>query len=440
MSMNAPDVGRRFSQVPRVAVTARPAGLRGWSLWSQGPRVVAACVVSETAVLGSTALLAVVTEVSAAEWALLGVLAVMGILEAELSRGVERMRRRVSGVAHINMTSVWTFAGVLLLPAVLTALLVVALYWHLAVRSWHRLQRIPVWRVASNATSVIITCYSARAVLTLDADGNADVLSSSALIAVALGVYFIVGALVVLPTRATLVWTWRGLFGGWADNALELATLCLGVLTALTLSSRPELTVLVAPPLLMLHRAVLVTQLEVAATTDSKTGVLNTAGWLDRAERALKRCGQRGQCALLMIDLDFFKRVNDTHGHPAGDRVLQEVASTVAGEIRTRDHLGRFGGEEFVVLLTEVTPADAAAVAERIRRAVSNLQVPVPAGQETVTIRDLSASIGVAMDAHPATGIQSLLDAADSALYRAKHAGRNRVVGAPIPSQASAAT
>jgi len=136
----------------------------------------------------------------------------------------------------------------------------------------------------------------------------------------AIGTFFVVGALVVIPARNDIARTWDGLFGSGTDNALELATVCLGALTWLALAVFPALAVAVLPPSLMLHRAVLVKQLEVPATTDSRTGVLNPAGWHGRAERELARLRQRAATGLPMIDLDHFKRHNDTHGRPRGHR------------------------------------------------------------------------------------------------------------------------
>jgi diguanylate cyclase (GGDEF)-like protein len=126
-----------------------------------------------------------------------------------------------------------------------------------------------------------------------------------------------------------------------------------------------------------------------------------------------------------MVDLDHFKRINDTYGHLAGDLILKAVAETISGAVRHGDAVGRFGGEEFVVLLPGITEPDARVIAERIRASVAQLEVMV---DHERTMRGLSASIGIAT--YPATGttIERLLRAADAAMYRAKAAGRNRVI------------
>lgn len=432
--LSRPDIGART----RVAMWE-------WALWDQKPRVVAYCLATETTVVVTAAVLFATDSAPASDWLLFAALLILGVAQAELGRGVERVRRRISGVAHINMTSVWTFGAVLLVPAALTAVLVWALYAHLALRSWYRLQRAPMWKTLSNAAATTLTCLSAH--LTLDVLGVGGIGDAAragwpgaAGVVVVVVVYFVVGALVVIPARNEIARTWDGLFGGWADNALEVATLCLGALTGLAFATVPLLAVAVVPPMLMLHQAVLVKQLQVAATMDSKTGVLNPAGWHGRAEHELHRGAQRDEViGLLMIDLDHFKRLNDTHGHLAGDAALQVVAATITAEVRGRDVVGRYGGEEFVVLLPNIGAGDALEVAERVRVAVRQLAVPVPtsqAGTEPVTMR-LSASIGLAIYPQSGTELRHVIEAADSALYEAKARGRNRVVCArPVPADA----
>ena len=330
------------------------------------------------------------------------------------------------------MTSVWTLAGVLLLPPAFAAVLTAILYAHLAIRSWYRLQRVPAFRTVSNACIIVLCCYTAALVMCV---GGAPDLTAAikrgwtgtATVLLALVVYFIVNALLVLPARDRIGRTVVDLFGGWADNALEFATLCLGTLNALALASLPGLALLVIPPLLILHRAVLVRQLEAAAKRDAKTGAFNLVGWHSLAERVLARAERdRTSFGVLMVDLDHFKSINDTFGHLNGDLVLKAVASTIQATVRDHnDAVGRFGGEEFVVLLPNISHADIHVVAERIRKAVDDIELEL---DSSTMLDSLSVSIGTAMYPTAGTALQRLLDAADAALYRAKAAGRNRVV------------
>jgi predicted signal transduction protein with EAL and GGDEF domain len=159
------------------------------------------------------------------------------------------------------------------------------------------------------------------------------------------------------------------------ENLLEIATLCVGALVAAVMVVNPWLVLLSVPPLLVLQRAVSVRHLERVASIDAKTGLLNSAAWHARAERAVTRSGRRpGSAAVLVLDLDHFKDVNDTYGHLAGDEVLAAVADALQAEVRDGDLVGRFGGEEFVILLA------ARAVAPRRMRSPRRRASPTASG------------------------------------------------------------
>jgi diguanylate cyclase (GGDEF)-like protein len=169
--------------------------------------------------------------------------------------------------------------------------------------------------------------------------------------------------------------------------------------------------------------------------TDPLTGVNNRRYIEQRMQEEVAR-SQRDRSALscLFIDIDHFKRVNDQFGHQSGDDVLREVAARIKKELRLSDALGRFGGEEFVVLLTHATRDDAARIAERIRAGICSRGVMIEGSRDPLRI---SASIGAAAlsppeRSRPAAEVkQAMLKAADQALYQAKEAGRNRVMLAP---------
>ncbi|MCA1324153.1 sensor domain-containing diguanylate cyclase [Herbaspirillum sp. alder98] len=169
--------------------------------------------------------------------------------------------------------------------------------------------------------------------------------------------------------------------------------------------------------------------------TDPLTGVNNRRYIEQRMHEEVAR-GQRERSALscLFIDIDHFKRVNDNFGHQSGDDVLREVAARIKKELRLSDALGRFGGEEFVVLLTHATREDAARIAERIRAGICSRGIMIEGSRDPLRI---SASIGTASlvppdRSRPAEEVkQAMLKAADQALYQAKESGRNRVVQSP---------
>jgi diguanylate cyclase (GGDEF)-like protein len=126
--------------------------------------------------------------------------------------------------------------------------------------------------------------------------------------------------------------------------------------------------------------------------------------------------------SILMVDIDWFKRVNDTYGHTAGDQVLLTVAKTCRQALRATDIVGRWGGEEYVIILPEADMEGAALIAERIRRMVSETEIPLADEPINVTV-----SIGVAEFDHQNQSLETLIDCADRAMYASKQAGRNQV-------------
>jgi diguanylate cyclase (GGDEF)-like protein len=166
-----------------------------------------------------------------------------------------------------------------------------------------------------------------------------------------------------------------------------------------------------------------------AAMTDPLTGLYNSRWLRDAAQRELVRGARDGQpLSLLVLDLDHFKTLNVTSGHAAGDIVLQRVATRLRTAVRGADAVVRRGGEEFVILLHDCDSHDAAAVANNVREAISQLALP-----EAVGLDRLTASIGVATYPDHGYDLDQLLGAADRAMYAAKQLGRDRVVVAPEP-------
>ena len=161
------------------------------------------------------------------------------------------------------------------------------------------------------------------------------------------------------------------------------------------------------------------------ATTDSLTGLANRKTILETLGKELERCRRSAAaCAVLFVDLDHFKHVNDTHGHPAGDEVLRQAASTMRAILRPYDLVGRYGGEEFVVVLPACDTAGAKAAAERLRASVAGTAIAVGG----VSLR-VTCSLGIAVgDSENGWDRDRVLNAADAAMYRAKRAGRDRII------------
>lgn len=161
------------------------------------------------------------------------------------------------------------------------------------------------------------------------------------------------------------------------------------------------------------------------SNTDHLTGLYNRRFLMEVLEREVQRASRKdGQLGLLLMDIDHFKRVNDTFGHLQGDVVLQSVARLIQKELRSYDVAARYGGEEFVALLPDTALQETMNVAERIRQAVQDMRFAGPLAEHQITV-----SIGVSFFRIPCTeNIDDLLKSADEALYRAKENGRNQVI------------
>jgi diguanylate cyclase (GGDEF)-like protein len=204
---------------------------------------------------------------------------------------------------------------------------------------------------------------------------------------------------------------------------LDLTETCVGILVTVSCALSPLLLAIALPPVILLQRSMLHSQLKTQARTDPKTGVLNAGAWQDEAVLALDRARRRHEpLAVLLADVDHFKLVNDTHGHLTGDAMLRTLAAEMRQQVRESDLVGRFGGEEFAIALRGAAAEEACRVAERIRRGAGVVKVLT-----ADTIVGVTVSIGVAVLGSHGSDLSELLDAADRALYRAKGAGRDQV-------------
>lgn len=366
-------------------------------------------------------------------------LVTLSVVYLELSRQVEQRRRLFAeGASHMDVSSIWAFAGAIVLPPALAVTLVALIYTHLWMRAWRHVDDRRRYRTIYTAAAITLSCLASSWVLRLIVPHRDVVIAGiGGLLAVlaALLVYRAVNAAVIsaafIASQRTL--TPRILFGSKADNAFEFATLLLGAVTAATLYRAFWFGLLVLPAVFLLQYQALLRELVEAATLDAKTELLNATAWRRLAQRELGRAGRRGSAtSVLVIDMDHFKRINDTYGHLAGDSALKAVAEALSEELRGYDAVGRFGGEEFVALVPEAGPQAALSVAERVRRRIEAVEISVgQRGSAGVDRLLLTASIGVASAPRHGVTLDGLLNAADEALYQAKDAGRNAVCLAP---------
>jgi diguanylate cyclase (GGDEF)-like protein len=343
---------------------------------------------------------------------------------------VDRLRFRLGGQVFTDMSSVWMFAAAVVLPPVLTvacvlvtASLVMYLRRRIVRRSYRQVLVLSSAVLSSAAASGVISLFGRQ-------DGELPASLRGLLAVTTAGIVYIVLAAGIVMTARSLLErpaSLRQFIGTLGDHSLELATLSLGALLGVSILENVALLPLALIPMLILHRGALIRQIEQAATTDPKTGLLNAVAWQQFAEQELARAEREHETlALVIADMDHFKRVNDSYGHLVGDIVLKAVADALTSELRAYDAVGRFGGEEFVAVIADSDRASAQRAAERILARIRGLTIPTHDGKANVA--GLSMSLGVAMYPSQGTDVDELLQAADGALYRAKRWGRDRVV------------
>jgi diguanylate cyclase (GGDEF)-like protein len=417
-----------------VAKSPRHTNVRSWRLWRLPRSACAYLIAVEVVALVATVVLAVRHPATTESVVYFVVIVGLGILAAELTRGVERMRRQFSDTPHVNMTSVWMVSAALFTTPALGATTAVVLYVHLWVRSWRRITGMHTFRTVFSASAVALSSHTVFLVDLWMPGRFPPRLTSpdglGALVLLALTYWFVnsalvAGAIALLRSDRSLA----RLLGSWSENSLEFATLVVGVFTALALASFPWATVLILLPLSTLHRSVLVQQLEHAATTDTKTGLLNAGTWQSLAATELERARRHGnEVGVLMIDVDNFKAVNGRYNHMVGDQALRAIAKVLRGSVRGYDLVGRFGGEEFVILLVSSDHAGSVEVANRICARVRDLRVEDAVTGATYPELRLSVSVGVATYPDAGMTLDDVLLTADNGLFAAKDAGRDQVV------------
>jgi diguanylate cyclase (GGDEF)-like protein len=408
--------------------------LRQWAFWRQRPAVTAYMLTCESAAIGCIVWASITAPAPIrSDWLRFLTVAICATVHLQLSRRQEERRRSRKVTVQIDLVGIWSFASVVVLPVHL-ALLGIVLS---RTQRWFVARR-PLYRFVFSTSSVLLAAMVTHQVVTAFGPRTWSGLTvprsitEFGILLLAGLVYFSAqaaiiggGAILISATRPTL----NMVLGTKDDNELEALTIALGTVAAILLINLPAALAIIVVISVIGNRIAEVRQLQVDVRTDPKTGLLNMRGWREGAERALARVERaNGSAAVLMVDLDHFKSINDTWGHPAGDDMLEYVSHALRGATRPSDIVGRFGGEEFVVLLPEADASEAEQAGERIRRMISELHVPTTDKRGgPVAITDRTTSIGVAVYPEHAKALDDLLQAADAAVYEAKESGRDQV-------------
>jgi diguanylate cyclase (GGDEF)-like protein len=401
--------------------------VRGWKLWEL-PRWLAAFVV--LAIVADAALIGVSAQavrISVHDLVLFGLLLCGIAVTVEVTRSAGE-----KGGLIKDVYGAWELPAAILLPPVYVLFAPIV---QLALIQF-RIRRAPLHRRMYSAVSLGLSYAAAGLVFRfflhhLSVLGPPDVTTRdlgwiiavifAAATHVAVSKTFMIIAIKGSDPAVNI----RTAFFGREPMYNDLAEQCIGVLVSYAVAGNMFLAPVALPVVALLQRSLRHAQLLSDSRTDVKTGLLNARAWEREAAAEVTRAVRaRTPLAVAVLDIDWFKRVNDTFGHLFGDEALKEIARCLPGVLRDYDLAGRFGGEEFVLLLPHTRAVDAFRIADRVRDHISGLSLHTADGQ---SVR-LTVSVGVAaLDVGSRRELSELLAAADAALYRAKRDGRNQV-------------
>ena len=409
----------------------RPA-IRSWPLWELPRRVVIFITVVTAVWVGAIGFTITRTPLALHDVLLCGALMLCTAATVELTRRAGEN----AGVIR-DVYAVWELPLAILLPPVY-ALVVPAFRCAL---TQYRIRRVPLYRRVFSAAGVGLSYACASVVFHAVTGEGFDTTAAPRVgaawvlaVALAAAVQWTVNATLLLPAikGADPAVRIRDMILARESVQNDATELCVAVLVTLGIAVTPLTIVFAFPFVTLLQRSFRHVHLVNASRVDSKTGLLNAGTWEREAASEVARAVRtHTPLAVALIDIDHFKVVNDSFGHLAGDKALREVARTLTIFLREYDLVGRFGGEEFALLLPQAKAVDAYRIAERIRAHISTTPIDVHDDPGADPVR-LSISIGVAAlgarwDSGTGGQLTDLLAAADAALYQAKQNGRDRV-------------
>lgn len=393
-------------------------GIRSWPFWSLPPRLKTYIAAVVVVAVGLAIWQGIATPPTLRQVGLVGMFFACGVIVAETSRG---FLRGVATEFRQDLSSVWKLPILVLAPPIFAFLAPIffVIYWSRSVRRranrYRQVFTIATLSVGDGVASMLFHAWVDRGV-------SVQVWLLAAVVAALVARAWNV-ALVGVVLWMTQPDRIRELY----DRELLMYSgieASMGIVVALLARQSPLLVIVAVPPVILLHRGLLHEQLRNMSRTDTKTAVLNAGAWEQDAAMELARAKRANEpTSVLICDIDHFKRVNDQYGHLNGDMALKAVAQRLQALLRQGDILGRFGGEEFVILLSGIGVVNAKSIAERLRRNVGNDPIQL----ENASIH-LTVSLGVSTSEASHDSLPQMLAAADEALYVAKRRGRDRVI------------
>lgn len=408
------------------ALTQRLKSLPEWPLWKLRPQLLVLVLAVDAVGIAAVVFSVLRFTSASADWAVFALLLACALISAEVSRRLGRP----SGVFK-DLGSAWTLPMIFLLPQLYALLAIVVLRMH----AQFRVRRTVPYRSVFTASSVAIGIVVAGRMFHAIAPAGTTLAGWShngvtvwyallcAVVSAVINSTLVLAAVALSSPENTF---WRQFINA-ETRMLDAVEISSGIVVTVVRLVNPLLLPIMLVPMLVLQRSLMHDQLRSQARIDAKTGLLNAGTWSREAEREILAAGRRrSTAAVMLIDLDHFKRVNDTYGHLVGDQVLRAVAGVLNDQVRRSDLAGRFGGEELILLLPDTGAARSRVVAERLQQQIGALVVdPEEHSGGHGPIR-VTASIGVALLGVDGNDVTELLAAADVALYRAKDLGRNR--------------
>ena len=407
----------------------RTTAVRHWPLWTLPRWLVAFILAVITVDLAAIGIAASVTTVRAHDLALFGLLLACTAASIELTR-----KAGEQGGVIKDVQGVWELPVAILLPPLYALIAPIVRITLVQLR----VRRAPVYRRVFSCASIglsygaaSLTFHRLSGMMTSTTGGTLrHSLVWTLLVAVTVLVRTVLNkAMIMTAVKGTnpAAKILKDIFGR-ESLYNDAAESCISVLVTYGVAGNIFLAPVALPVVTLLQRSLRHAQLVTDSRADSKTGLLNAATWERESTAEVARAVRtKTPLALALLDIDKFKAVNDTYGHLVGDQVIKEIARTLTGLLRDYDLAGRFGGEEFSLLLPQTRAVDAFRIAERVRANIAALSIIAPGatGGERLQVTVL---IGVAaLDSGGKREYSELMAAADAALYRAKAGGRDQV-------------
>ncbi len=422
--------------VPESAGPLRRAllGLRNWQIWSV-PNPLRSFVLTITALgFGCCVTAAVVTPWKLTDLARFAALLACAVVAIEATRHV----REIHGALSRDLQTVWYLAIAVGLPPAYAFLAPLPLT---AYKLWRMPQMIVYRRVFSNATlSLAYGCasltfhYLPRDIAGTHPGTDSHALAWTGAVALCGGIGWLINHVLLLvaiklsdPTAR-----FRELLGTRESITSDLVELSLAVTVSLIVAINAVLMVLALPSIVLYRRYLMNAQRIAHARMDAETGLLNAVTWRREATAEFSRAQRtHTPLAVAMIDIDHFKSINETAGQVVRDQLLRDIAGMLKEQLPGHDLIGRFGGQEFAILLPQTDREEARHISERLRDRIAGEPIAIESGSQAGYVFRLTVSIGVAVLNESRRALAELIGEADSALDKAKSTGWSKVVVFP---------